>query len=139
MFRISNCGLGNTSYGQFPPRSTAGALRGIDVLAPTTNEVVIMLDENLFIEDLPDSLTGNPARRASSVALAEDNPTTQTIGQEGDETTLAIGEEGDDDPTTLAVGEEGDDPTTLAVGEEGDDPTTLALGEEGDDDPTTWQ
>ena len=83
-----------------------------DVLALATNEVVIMFDENLFIEDLPDSLTGNPARRASSVALAKDNPTIEAIGQEGDDViTQAIGEEGDDEgPTTMAIGEEGDEP-----------------------------
>lgn len=38
--------------------------------------------------------------------------------------TLQGARPGDGDPTTLAVGEEGD---------EGDDPTTLAIGEEGDD------
>ncbi|MGH8628690.1 MAG: hypothetical protein ACREYC_26625, partial [Gammaproteobacteria bacterium] len=86
---------------------------GSYVLALATSEVVIMFDENLFIEDLPDSLTGNPAGRASSVALAKDNPTTGAIGQEGDDegpTTMAVGEEGDEGPTTMAVGEESDEP-----------------------------
>jgi hypothetical protein len=71
-----------------------------------------MAEPELYISDLPDSLTAGAGARSGSATLAkEEGPTT-----------LAVGEEGDDDPTTLAVGEEGDDdPTTLAVGEEGDD------------------
>ncbi|MFD7598883.1 hypothetical protein ACFV6D_38415 [Kitasatospora sp. NPDC059812] len=57
----------------------------------------------LFISDLPDTLTG-PAPMADRNATAGDP---------------------DDDPTTLATGEEGDD---------GPQPTTVATGEEGDDD-----
>jgi hypothetical protein len=58
-------------------------------------------------------------------------------------TTMAVGEEGDQ-PTTMAVGEEGDGQaviaagwvaTTMAVGEEGDGPTTMAVGEEGGEQP----
>ncbi|HEV7808092.1 MAG TPA: hypothetical protein VGO80_19925 [Solirubrobacteraceae bacterium] len=114
-----------------------------------------MVDLELFISDLPESLSGGATERGSSATLAtaaagdgpttlaekERDVTTLAVGEEGDDpgpTTLAVGEEGDDPgPTTLAVGEEGDDnddPTTLAIGEEGDDPTTLAVGEEGDDE-----
>jgi len=61
-----------------------------------------MTDTDLYIADLPETLTGMPA--------AAGDPTTKAVGEEGDgdPTTLALGEEGDDDPTTLAVGEEGD-------------------------------
>ena len=65
-----------------------------------------------FIEDLAESVTGGVPTGRAPIAADEPEPTT-----------LAVGEEGDDEPvTTLAVGEEGDegDPTTLAVGEEGD-------------------
>ncbi|MGH3941466.1 MAG: hypothetical protein ACRDTG_23115 [Pseudonocardiaceae bacterium] len=60
-----------------------------------------MTTQAYFIEDLADGLTGRAPNATASIA-------------------------GDDEPTTLAVGEEGDD--------EGDGPTTLALGEEGDDE-----
>jgi len=73
-----------------------------------------MSDSGLFIEDLPETVTGRPARTATIQAQGGDEPVT----------TLAVGEEGDEPVTTLAVGEEGeygDDPTTLAVGEEGDE------------------
>ena len=67
-----------------------------------------MDDNELFIGDLPDSLAG---RDVATIVAQEDEPTT-----------LAVGEEGGDEPTTMVTGEEGDDePTTMATGEEGDD------------------
>ncbi|MFI6586315.1 hypothetical protein [Embleya sp. NPDC050493] len=62
-----------------------------------------MASIELFITDLPDGLT--------LVPLPTRGIATPTPGHASD------------DPTTLAVGEEGgeDDPTTLAVGEEGED------------------
>ena len=71
-----------------------------------------MAEAELYISDLPESLTAGASARSAGATLAE----------EEDVTTLAVGEEGDGEPTTKAIGEEGDDdPTTLAVGEEGDD------------------
>ena len=87
-----------------------------------------MADQELYISDLPDSVTTVARPPGGSRA-----PTAVPARRHG--TSLAVGEE--DAPTTLAVGEEGDydEPTTLAVGEEGEEgPTTLAIGEEGDDD-----
>ncbi|MDP2710932.1 MAG: hypothetical protein Q8O56_06915 [Solirubrobacteraceae bacterium] len=84
-----------------------------------------MTAQPMYISDLPESLTGDPlaTRAGAARAVAE---------QEG-VATLAIDEEVDD-PTTLAVDEDGlsgEEPTTLAIGEEGDDDvTTLAIGEE---------
>lgn len=82
-----------------------------------------MTTKEYFIEDLADSVTGGAPKAHPPIAADDPEPTTLAVGEEGDEepTTLAIGEEGDEEPTTLATGEEGDDPvTTLAVGEEGD-------------------
>jgi len=102
-----------------------------------------MADQELYISDLPDSVTtvARPpgGSRAPTAVPARRHGTSLAVGEEDAPTTLAVGEEGDydDEPTTLAVGEEGDydEPTTLAVGEEGEEgPTTLAIGEEGDDD-----
>jgi hypothetical protein len=95
------------------------------ILTGATKGDETMAEPELYISDLPDSLIAGASARTGSATLAEE------VGP----TTLAIGEEGDDDPTTLAIGEEGDDPTTLAIGEEGEEgPTTKAIGEEGNDD-----
>jgi hypothetical protein len=71
------------------------------------------MTQELFISDLPDSLSGG-ANAGAALAVApaatrEDGPTTLEVAEEEDVTTLAVGEEGDDEPTTLAVGEEGDE------------------------------
>jgi len=77
-----------------------------------------MNDRELFIGDLADTLAG-----AGTATIVAEDPTTMAVGEEGDEpTTELTGEEGDDEPTTMLTGEEGDDgPTTMATGEEGDD------------------
>ncbi len=123
-----------------------------------------MADDELFINDLPETLRGVAQRHPKLI-------TTMALGEEGDHpTTMALGEEGGETAapfaaqqqrgrptrvlgqgwvvTTMAVGEEGGDPTTMALGEEGGElaavpavmhgtvVTTLRVGEEGDDATT---
>jgi hypothetical protein len=82
---------------------------------------------------------GEGSERMAARAMSE-QPTTMAVGEEGSggPTTMATGEEDVTAPTTMAVGEEGPGPTTMAVGEEETRlATTFALGEEGPG-PTTF-
>ena len=63
-----------------------------------------MTTTGLFITDLPEGVTGRVLPNPAAPAATSD-PTTLAVGEEGED-----GEErGNDAPTTLAVGEEGED------------------------------